>query len=146
MNVNAMSKNNFPYANSFKGGGKGKTQSGGKPHARSPSGSRPGKCNQWLQSGQCSRGDSCPWLTSHTSSNAGVNAKSGKGKRNRSGSPKGKGNGKKGTRSPSPPKIPKQGDIKIISPSKKTDRPPCFKYLEGNCTNANCDYWHLPCM
>ena len=30
------------------------------------------------------------------------------------------------------------------SPSGEADRPPCFRYLKGQCTDAECKYWHPP--
>ena len=44
----------------------------------------------------------------------------------------------KGNRAASPAK--KRGK----SPSGELDRPPCFRHLRGNCTDANCKYWHSP--
>ena len=45
--------------------------------------SQKGVCQQWQRKGSCSRGDQCPWVTTHTSDN-----------RLRTRSPKGKGKGK----------------------------------------------------
>ena len=111
---------------------------------------RNGLCKKWAKAGECAGGDDCPWAASHTKENK----PKGKGK--------GEGKGKKGDRSTSPsanreraptppraksPSSEARGNPERMrgkSPSGEVDRPACFRYLKGNCSDPNCRYWHPP--
>ena len=120
---------------------------------------RNGNCTKWAKAGECAAGKKCPWAASHTEENRGWNHAS-----------KGKGKGKKGKdrkKTPSPSgqrgrsphkeqkrgSTPPKGGIKPgasparkrgKSPSGEVDKPPCFRYLKGNCKDPNCKWWHPP--
>jgi hypothetical protein len=120
-----------------KGGGRRfATASFPNPKAKS----KQGDCRQFLKTGQCSRGDSCPWT--HSTDKAAAR----KGRPFSSDSAKGKGKGKGKSRSPSPKSKgdgkggkPKRG----TSPSGEKDRPLCRFYAKGTCTKGKeCSYWH----
>ena len=126
----------------------------GKAKAKAKAGAkRPGDCHQWKKSGQCSRGDSCPWSESHTEDKAGKKRENSRDQsrgRSQERGRKGDGKGKRGNTPPArgrskSKEIPKKGQIRGKSPKGTADRPPCYNFLKGKCTKGDeCDNWHPP--
>ena len=128
------SKNSLVHPS--KGGGKGDE----------PVIARTGVCRKLKKTGKCAAGSNCPWAASHTQANKPApRERSPEKDRDRSpGRPRGRSptnrTGKERDKTKSPPAPRKRGK----SPSGEADRPPCFRYLKGQCTDAECKYWHPP--
>ena len=149
-NQNAMSKSLQPQG-SYGAAAKGKGRGKGKGKMKGTSGGpQKGKCHVWGKKGQCPRGQDCPWVDSHTDANkpqgrgrSQTTQGEGKGGRDKS---QERGKSQERTRSPSCPP-PKMGSLKGTAINGEADRPPCFKFLQHNCTKGDaCNFWHSsPC-
>ena len=119
----------------------------------------PHTCWQWRSRGNCSKGDSCPYVLDHTEENRGRKPSGGRTSRNRSGGNSNSPHGTRRTGSPFPNrrsrstsrdshekrriKQPSRG----TSPSGKHDQPLCRDFANGHCPRGKkCDFWHPgPC-
>ena len=104
---------------------------------------RNGICRKWQKEGKCAAGKGCPWAASHTDENKPKPREMSKGR----GKSRDKSPNRQSGRSPTPkPGNREQSPARKRgkSPSGEPDKPPCIRYLKGNCTNANCKYLHPP--
>ena len=109
-------------------GAKGKAAAAKAVKTKAKAKAAAGDCRQFLKHGSCSRGEDCPY-------NHDPNKAPAKKSRSQSRGRSPGGGGPPASRRPSRGK----------SPSGKQDAKPCFKYLQGKCTNgAKCDFWHPP--
>ena len=88
-----------------------------------------GECWQWQASGQCSKGRTVFSDTMRVSVWKSIP------KATQSSEPLKERDERKSSR---------RRSFRGSSPSGRPSRPPCGKYLRGDCTTPSCSYWHLP--
>ena len=107
--------------------------------------SQSGICHQWKNKGKCSRGDSCPWQSTHTEENKGQQRGRSQSREKKGGRQKKEKKGSDSSRGSSGSGDAKPKKMRGKSPSGQEDRPACTKWKKGKCDKGDeCNYWHTP--